>query len=143
MTRTATSSRKRSAASTTQYRYDSDNRLAEVTLPDGRIVRYKYDPFGRRIEKDVAGQVTQFVYDGFDILMERMPAGLTLARYTHGPVIDEPLVIENASGVRFLSFRRSRQCSSLTNASERSSCFSYDSFGRPLRDRFRLRVHRA
>ena len=46
-------------AGTTQYRYDSENRLTEVTLPDGRIVRYKYDPFGRRIEKDIAGQVTR------------------------------------------------------------------------------------
>ncbi|SFB61831.1 RHS repeat-associated core domain-containing protein [Amycolatopsis marina] len=36
---------------TWHYRWDGDDRLTEVTTPDGWIWQYKYDPFGRRIAK--------------------------------------------------------------------------------------------
>ena len=52
------------------------------------------DAFGRRIEKDVDGAITRYVYDGADILLEYDGAETLLARYTHGPGIDEPLIME-------------------------------------------------
>ncbi|MBI2413496.1 MAG: RHS domain-containing protein [Deltaproteobacteria bacterium] len=40
---------------TTEYYYNSRNRLERVTLPDGRIATYTYDPFGRRVKKTITG----------------------------------------------------------------------------------------
>ena len=50
----------------------------------------------------MAGVVTRYVYDGEDILLEFDGVNVLLARYTHGPGIDEPLVMErdlNANGI--------------------------------------------
>jgi YD repeat-containing protein len=35
----------------TEYRYDCQHRLIGVSLPGGSTASYKYDAFGRRIEK--------------------------------------------------------------------------------------------
>ena len=40
------------ANGTTNYTWDFENRLSSVTLPgNGGTISFKYDPFGRRIEK--------------------------------------------------------------------------------------------
>src|SRR5262249_21765389 len=41
------------AESITTYGWDSKDRLREVVLPDGARVRFTYDAFGRRVQKDV------------------------------------------------------------------------------------------
>ena len=48
--------------STTTYVYGATDRLETVNLPDGRTATYTYDPFGRRVKKQVEGEVTYFVY---------------------------------------------------------------------------------
>jgi len=51
---------------TTQYAWDFENRLRQVTLPNGLTVTYKYDALGRRIQRiPSTGVSTSFVYDGF------------------------------------------------------------------------------
>ena len=58
---------------------------------------YKYDGLGRRVEKeviDVGTATTRYVYDNEDILLELNGANSIVARYTHGPGIDEPLIME-------------------------------------------------
>jgi hypothetical protein len=55
---------------------------------------------GRRVEKEViAGTTTvsKYVYDNEDILLELNGANAIVARYTHGPGIDEPLITEKNS----------------------------------------------
>ena len=47
---------------TTTYNYGATDRLASVQLPDGRTATYKYDPFGRRVSKQVGTQTTYFLY---------------------------------------------------------------------------------
>ncbi len=42
---------KTDSSGTTSYVYDSENRLIELRTPNAQLVTYKYDPFGRRIEK--------------------------------------------------------------------------------------------
>jgi RHS repeat-associated protein len=64
-------------------------------------VTYAYDPFGRRIAKSVGGKVTQYLYDGPQILAEYAGDGAAVARYTYGQGIDAPLIMErdiNSSG---------------------------------------------
>ena len=46
----------------TEYRYDSQHRLIGANLPDGSQVSYRYDAFGRRIAKVVAGKTTEFLW---------------------------------------------------------------------------------
>jgi len=55
----------------TEYGYGAAERLIEVRRGGGLVARYAYDPFGRRIAKDVTGQgVTWFVYAEEGLLAE-------------------------------------------------------------------------
>ncbi|WP_247745973.1 putative T7SS-secreted protein [Streptomyces oryzae] len=54
---------------TWRYAWDAEDRLTEVTTPDGTIWRYAYDPLGRRVAKHrMAGEekaeTTTFTWDG-------------------------------------------------------------------------------
>ena len=44
--------------------------MIQITFSDTMPATYKYDGLGRRIEKDVDGTITRFVYDGEDIALE-------------------------------------------------------------------------
>ena len=54
---------KTDSSGTTNYVYDSENRLAQLTTQNAQLVSFKYDPFGRRIEKNVNGVITRYVYE--------------------------------------------------------------------------------
>jgi RHS repeat-associated protein len=61
--------RKTDARGTVVYRWNSDGRLASVQRGDAEW-KYKYDPFGRRVEKCGPGLRTEFVWDDDVILHE-------------------------------------------------------------------------
>jgi RHS repeat-associated protein len=63
------------------------------------IAQYKY-PFGRRIEKNINGVITNYVYDNNAILLEYDNAGNVIRSYTNGDRIDEPLML-NSSGAAY------------------------------------------
>jgi RHS repeat-associated protein len=77
---------------TTQYRWDSENRLIGITKPDGTAIAYQYDELGRRVAKTVTGpsgsSQSRWTYLGEDI--HRM-GGAGAPTYVYGPGIDEPL----------------------------------------------------
>jgi RHS repeat-associated protein len=76
----------------TNYSWDAENRLIQVQMPSGSIVQYKYDPFGRRVEKNANGTITRYLYDNQNILFDYDQSGNVLRAYTHGAGIDEPLM---------------------------------------------------
>lgn len=78
----------------TNYGYDAENRLIHIGLPRESIAQYRYDTLGRRIEKNVDGVITRYVYDGKNILFEFDGSNTQVARYTHGIGIDKPLIME-------------------------------------------------
>ena len=85
----------------TSYTWDAEDRLERIDLPGGGFAEYRYDGLGRRIEKDVSGTITRYIYDGSAILLEYDGSNVLLTRYTHGPEIDDPVMIErdlDASG---------------------------------------------
>ena len=114
----------------TTYKYDYENRLAKIGYDDGTASEYSYDGAGRRIEKNVNGVITRYIYDNEDILQELNSQNSILATYTHGPGIDEPISMErdgqtywyHADGLGSL-----RQLTDLTGAEVQS--YIYDSFG--------------
>ncbi|MFE1174825.1 RHS repeat-associated core domain-containing protein [Streptomyces sp. NPDC058773] len=60
---------------TWHYEWDAEDRLTQVTTPDGTVWRYRYDPLGRRIAKermapDGNGHVERvdFTWDGYTLV---------------------------------------------------------------------------
>ena len=68
---------------TTTYTWDTENRLTQVSKP-GITASYKYDPFGRRIEKNMNGAITKYVYDNEDIIAEYDGNNQLIARRIKG-----------------------------------------------------------
>jgi RHS repeat-associated protein len=98
---------KTAADGTTAYDYSSRGELLRVEKPDGTILSYVHDPFGRRIAKQVNGatiekylwkdQVTLLaVYDGSDHLLQRytyadarVPVSMTAGGTTYFLLTDQ------------------------------------------------------
>lgn len=71
------------------YTYDYRNRLVQFSDDGtGQISTYRYDSLGRRIEKNVAGNVTRFYYDGGDLIEEQNAADATVATYVYSKAAD-------------------------------------------------------
>lgn len=52
------------------YEWYAGGALRKVVRPDGKVVEFRYDPLGRRIEKQYNGLLTRFVWDGNVLLHE-------------------------------------------------------------------------
>jgi len=126
---------KTTAAGTTTYTWDFENRLTQVALPGtGGTVTYKYDPFGRRVQKSFTQggntTTTNYLYDGSRLLEEVDQNGNVVARYSQGPGVDRPLA-ENRSGTT--SYYEADGLGSVTSLSTSSgtiaNTYGYDSFG--------------
>jgi RHS repeat-associated protein len=75
----------------TTYSYDIENRLTGAT--GNRTATLFYDPLGRLFETNSGGaSVTQFLYDGDELVLEYSSTGAVLTRYVHGPGVNEPLL---------------------------------------------------
>src|SRR5579864_5108251 len=72
---------------TTTFTWDFENHLTSVHPPSQTTVTFKYDPFGKRIQK--GGSV--YLYDGANLIEEADAAGGLVTRYVFGTGIDEPL----------------------------------------------------
>jgi RHS repeat-associated protein len=119
---------------TINYEYDAENKLVRVVSSTGMISNYRYDGIGRRVEKEViAGgtTVTRYVYDNEDILLELNGSNAVTTRYTHGPGVDEPLIMEKNNQSFF--YHRDG-LSSVTDISNQSGTmvqqYAYSSFGK-------------
>ncbi len=58
---------------------------------------FKYDALGRRIEKTINGETTQYLYDGLEIVQE-IKDGMVYANYIRTLNIDEPLARIKSDG---------------------------------------------
>ncbi|MFQ6595211.1 MULTISPECIES: RHS repeat-associated core domain-containing protein [Pseudomonas] len=80
----------------TEYRYDCQHRLIGLTTPNGQTTHYRYDPFGRRINKTVDDTTTEFFWQG-DKLIAEHHAELHRS-YLYEPDSFRPLVLLEGFG---------------------------------------------
>ncbi len=124
--------------------FDAENRLIKVEKTKGtetKTVTFTYDPFGRRIAKQVNSSIDgitssatwQYLYDGPNIILEQYtsPTGtIEKTWYTHTRFIDEPLGMERNSQSYFL---HADGLGSITHITDQNrnlvQSYSYDSFG--------------
>lgn len=125
---------KTTADGTTAYVWDYENRLIKVTNPDGSVSEFAYDPFGRRIEKMVtesgATTTNRYFYDNNNILFEYDENGNIGNSYTHGPGIDEHLMVANGKDKYYYHADGLGSVIALTDtAGKVIQSYEYDSFG--------------
>ncbi|VVM99668.1 hypothetical protein PS662_03279 [Pseudomonas fluorescens] len=82
----------------TEYRYDCQHRLIGVTLPNGSRATYRYDAFGRRIAKTVDGKVTEFFWQGDNLVAESSREHYR--SYVYEPGSFRPLAMLDGKGPR-------------------------------------------
>jgi YD repeat-containing protein len=123
----------------TQYTYDAENRLPKVEeFAAGNPTAittssYRYDGLGRRIEKVANGQTKRYVYDGEDILLEYDGSNALLARYTHGPGIDEPIAVTKAGSTFYYHQDGLGPVTELTDSNGSvAKAYAYDAYGNIL-----------
>ena len=115
---------------TTGYTSDFENRLTSVALPGGGNVSFKYDPFGRRIEKVSSVGTTIFAYDGDNSVDELNASGSSVARYTQGLGIDEPLAMYRGGAAYYYHADGLGSIEALTDSKAHVAAgYLYDSFG--------------
>jgi RHS repeat-associated protein len=119
-------------ASGKSYTWDFENRLTQAVVPgtNGGTTSFKYDPFGRRIQKSGPFGTTNYLYDGVNSIEEVDQSGNILARYARTKKVDEPLS-ESRSGT--LSYYQRDGVGSVTSLSNSSgvlaNTYTYDSYG--------------
>ena len=118
----------------TTYAYDYENRLISYTLSIGGEAQgegaYTYDYLGRRIEKNIGGTITKYIYDGDNIIAEYDDTGALLARYVYGPNIDEPIRLEKGTDICYYHFDGLGSVTDLSNSSgQHIEHYYYDPFG--------------
>ena len=110
------------------YTWDFENRLTQAVVPGTGTVTFRYDPFGKRIQKSSPLGTTNYLYDGANTVEEVDANGNVLARYTHPLALDEPLAEVRSSSTVYYQADGSGSITSLTAPSS-AATYNYDSFG--------------
>ena len=90
---------------TTSFIYNEANRLSEVKDSNNQtIATYQYDPFGRRISKEVSGTKTYFLYTDRGLAGEYTETGQLIRGYGYKPYghwTTDPLYLKDATNHYF------------------------------------------
>jgi len=109
---------------------------SESGPPAGGALTFRYDPFGRRIQKiwpntaNNSTMVRNYLYDGANIIAELNASGAVVASYTQGAGIDEPLAMRRGGYISYYHADGLGSITSLTNTNAQPvATYVYDSFG--------------
>lgn len=80
------------SGTTTTFVYNSSDQLIRVEASTYTLASYKYDIAGKRVEKNVGGMITRYVYDGPNVLAILDGNNNLLQLMTQGPGVDLPLI---------------------------------------------------
>jgi RHS repeat-associated protein len=120
-------------ASGKSFTWDFENRLTQAVVPgtNGGTTTFRYDPFGRRIQKSGPLGTTNYLYDGPNAIEEVDNSGNVLARYTQGKSIDEPLAQLRPGTTSYYQQDGLGSVTSLSNsAGVLAETYGYDSYGK-------------
>jgi RHS repeat-associated protein len=119
-------------ASGKSYTWDFENRMVQAVVPGtgGGTTTFKYDPFGRRIQKSGPLGATNYLYDGANSIEEVDNSSNILARYAKGLTIDQPLAESRGSTTDYYEVDALGSVTSLSNgAGSIANTYTYDSLG--------------
>jgi RHS repeat-associated protein len=129
-----------SDASGKSYTWDYENRLTQAVVPGTGTVAFKYDPFGRRIQKSGPLGTTNYLYEGTDagvsganVIEEVDNSANVLARYTSTQSlgIDQPIAQLRSGTVSYYEQDGIGSITSLSNpAGTLANTYTYDVFGK-------------
>jgi RHS repeat-associated protein len=120
---------------TQHFTYDYRNQLISSTDLT-TSVDYKYDAFGRRIEKSIGSNTTKYFYSANQVIEERDNSDQVLKQYIYGNGIDEIIRVDNyESGSPVPYYYHTNAIGSVTAITDDSGNLieriSYDTFGMP------------
>ncbi len=121
----------RTSGATTTYTWSADDLLLAVHNPDGTTTSYRYDPLGRRIEVNDAGQVTRYAYDGTNVRLEYDNSNAIVASYTTGFAPGSVLEMRRGGGAFYQLQDALGSTTALADAAGSVvATYAYDAFGR-------------
>jgi len=105
---------------TTSYSYD----------PVYQLLTFKYDPFGRRIEKTTSSTTSIYAYDGDNLIEETNSSGAVVARYAQIENVDEPLTMLRLGATSYCNADGLGSVTSLSSSTGTlAQTYAYDSVG--------------
>ena len=128
----------RATAVAEHFSYDARNLLVAVRRLAANGARlgeatYGYDASGRRIRRVVDGVEHRYLYDGAQLVAELDGAGRVVARWIHGPRLDQPLVMIRGNAVySYVQDLRGDVVAVLDAAGQVVNRYEYDDFGELL-----------
>src|SRR5208282_5313847 len=117
------------------YSWDFENRLTQAVNPGVGTTTFRYDPFGRRIQKSGPLGTTNYLYDGVgmwaNVIAEVDNSGNVLARYTQDLSLDRPFAELRSGTSSYYEQDGLGSVTSLSNAAGAlANTYNYDSFGK-------------
>jgi len=113
------------------FTWDFENRLTQAVNPGVGTTTFRYDPFGRRIQKSGPLGATNYLYDRANAIEEIDQAGNILARYSQVPRVPDQMLAELRAGTT--SYYQADGLASIISLSNSAGAlantYSYDAFG--------------
>lgn len=120
-------------AGVTQYRYDTEGRLAGATTSQGAQITFTYDAAGDRVARKDDQGTTYFLQHKQQMVEELDAKGNAHAFYVYGPGIDHPLAMLRDGKVYFYLADALGSVALLTDATGKVAAhYETDAFGRLL-----------
>jgi YD repeat-containing protein len=115
------------------FTWDFENRLTQAVVPgaNGGTTTFKYDPFGRRIQKSGPLGTANYLYDGIgeNVIEEVDSNGNALARYAE-LALDEPYAELRSGTTSYYQQDGLDSVTSLTSSTGAlANSYAFDSFG--------------
>ena len=116
------------------YTWDFENRMVQAVVPGTGTVTFKYDPFGRRIQKSGPLGTTNYLYDGIspkaNVIEEMDNSRNLLARYAQTNMIDQPLAEVRGANTSYYEADVLGSVTSLSNpTASLTNSYVYDGVG--------------
>lgn len=121
---------------TTVFTYDIENKLVQVQKQKAAMVaQYSYDAIGRRMKKDVNGEVKQYRYDNENIILEMNGNDSIVVDYTFEKGIDNPLMMRrNGSNYYYVRDGLGSVTALTDETGDVKKGYSYEVFGRIIEE---------